>query len=148
MIIGMPSKAYSGRVHYSMLKKLSPNIKSSITRSISQSFEQYMSEIGWSAEEYNIEQFYANWREYITTKALWYDKIPDDVKADPEFHKELAERVEEVLIRILNDPPTEEQIAQIEILQQNLDTHYDYGCKAEAVYVQNILETTSGYPNN
>lgn len=130
-------------VHLSMLKKLSPNIKSSITRSISQSFEQYMSDIGWSENEYNIEQFYANWREYITTKALWYDKIPDDIKADPEFHKDLAERVEEVLIRILNDPPTEEQIAQIEILQQQLNTHYNYGCKAEAVYVQNLLETTA-----
>ena len=131
-----------------MLKKLSPNIKSSITRSISQSFEQYMSDIGWSADEYNIEQFYANWREYITTKALWYDKIADDIKADPEFHEDLAKRVEEVLIRILNDPPTEEQIAQIEILQQQLNTHYEYGCKAEAVYVQNILETTSGQTNN
>ncbi|ARD48813.1 hypothetical protein [Sporosarcina sp. P33] len=131
-----------------MLKKLSPNIKSSITRSISQSFEQYMGEIGWSADKYNIEQFYANWREYITTKALWYDKIPDAIKADPEFHKELAERVEEVLIRILNDPPTEEQIAQIEILQEKLNTHYDYGCKAEAVYVQNVLEATAEHMNN
>lgn len=107
-----------------------------------------MSDIGWSADEYNIEQFYANWREYITTKALWYDKIADDIKADPEFHEDLAKRVEEVLIRILNDPPTEEQIAQIEILQQQLNTHYEYGCKAEAVYVQNILETTSGQTNN
>lgn len=123
-----------------MLKKLSPNIKSSITRSISQSFEQYMNEIGWSAEQYNIEQFYINWREYITTKALWYDKIPEDIISDPIFHKELAERVEEVLIRILSDPPTEEQIAQIEILQEQLSTHYEYGCKAEALYVQNVLE--------
>ena len=102
-----------------------------------------MSDIDWSVEDYSIEQFYANWREYITTKALWYDKIPDDVKASPEFHKELAERVEEVLIRILNDPPTEEQIAQIEILQQQLNTHYTYDCKAEAVYVQNLLETAA-----
>ncbi|AXI01162.1 hypothetical protein DV702_16405 [Sporosarcina sp. PTS2304] len=127
-----------------MLKKLSPNIKSSITRSISQSFEQYMNEIGWSAEHYNIEQFYANWREYITTKALWYDKIPEDVISDPQFHEDLAKRVEEVLIRILNDPPTEEQIAQIEILQEKLNTHYEYGCKAEAVYVQNLLEENVG----
>lgn len=131
-----------------MLKELSPNIKSSITRSISQSFNQYMSEIGWSAEEYNIEEFYANWREYIITKAIWYDHIPDETKVDPEFHIDLAKRVEEVLIRILSDPPTEEQIAQIEILQQQLNTHYDYGCKAEAVYVQNVLETTSERMNN
>ncbi|MDV6378250.1 hypothetical protein ORD22_08310 [Sporosarcina sp. GW1-11] len=123
-----------------MLKKLSPNIKSSITRSISQSFEQYMNEIGWSVEQYNIEQFYANWREYITTKALWYNKIPEDVLNASQFHKDLAQRVEEVLVRILNDPPTEEQIAQIEILQEKLNTHYEYGCKAEAVYVQNVLE--------
>ncbi|PIC64028.1 hypothetical protein CSV79_08900 [Sporosarcina sp. P13] len=123
-----------------MLKELSPNIKSSITRSISQSFEQYMNEIGWSVEQYNIEQFYANWREYITTKALWYDNIPDEIITSSEFHKDLAQRVEEVLVRILNDPPTEEQIAQIEILQEKLNTYYEYGCKAEAVYVQNVLE--------
>lgn len=130
-----------------MLKKLSPNIKSSITRSISQSFEQYMNDIGWSAEHYDIEQFYANWREYITTKALWYDKIPADILSNPQFHKDLAHRVEEVLIRILNDPPTEEQIAQIEILQDQLDTHYEYGCKAEALYVQNILESMTEQQN-
>ncbi|WP_228548237.1 hypothetical protein [Sporosarcina obsidiansis] len=124
-----------------MFKKLSPNIKSSITRSISQSFEQYMSDIGWSEEQYDIEQFYANWREYITTKALWYEKIPEEIKSNPQFHKELAQRVEDVLMRILNDPPAEEQIAQIEILQEQLNTHYEYGCKAEAVYVQNLLET-------
>ncbi|GKV66258.1 MULTISPECIES: hypothetical protein [Sporosarcina] len=123
-----------------MFKKLSPNIKSSITRSISQSFEQYMSDIGWAEEKYDIEQFYASWREYITTKALWYEKIPEEIKADPKFHQDLAKRVEEVLVRILNDPPSEEQIAQIEILQEKLDTHYEYGCKAEALYVQNVLE--------
>lgn len=127
-----------------MLTELSPNIKSSITRSISQSFEQYMAEIGWSAENYSIEQFYAKWREYITTKALWYEKIPDSIKTDPKFHEDLAKRVEEVLTRILNEPPSEEQIAQIEILQQELDTHYEYGCKAEALYVQNILQLLAG----
>lgn len=122
-----------------MFKELSPNIKSSITRSISQSFEQYMSDIGWSEERYDIEQFYANWREYITTKALWYERIPDSIKADEQFHKELANRIEEVIVRILNEPPSEEQIANIEMLQDQLDTHYEYNCKAEAVYVETLL---------
>ncbi len=99
-----------------------------------------MSDIGWAEDKYNIEQFYANWREYITTKALWYEKIPDEIKANPKFHEDLAKRVEEVLVRVLNDPPAEEQIAQIEILQEKLGTHYEYGCKAEALYVQNLLE--------
>lgn len=122
-----------------MFKELSPNIKSSITRSISQSFEQYMSDIGWSEERYDIEQFYANWREYITTKALWYERIPDSIKADEQFHKELANRIEEVIVRILNEPPSEEQIANIEMLQEQLNTHYEYNCKAEAVYVETLL---------
>lgn len=122
-----------------MFKNLSPNIKSSITRSISLTFEQYMSDIGWSEEEFNIETYMASWHDYITTKALWYSKIPDEMKLDSEFHEDVAQRINEIIHRILSDPPSEEQIATIQVMQEKLNTHYQYACKAEAVYVESLL---------
>ena len=43
-----------------MFKDLSPNLKSSITRSITQTFEQYMSDIGWSGEKFSIDDYIAS----------------------------------------------------------------------------------------
>lgn len=122
-----------------MYKDLSPNIKSSITRSITQTFEQYMANIEWDENKYDIADFVELWRDYITTKALWYSKIPDEVKADAKFHEDLAQRINEVIHRVLNEPPSEEQIASIQMKQEKLDTHYNYGCKAEATYVELLL---------
>ena len=82
----------------------------------------------------------ASWREYITTKALWYSKIPDDMKHDPKFHEDLAQRINEIIARILSEPPSEEQIAAIQMMQEELNTHYEYDCKAEAVYVETLLK--------
>lgn len=123
-----------------MFKDLSPNIKSSITRSITQTFEQYMTAIAWDEELYSIEDFVETWREYITTKALWYSKIPDEMKINPAFHDELAQRINEVIQRILSEPPSEDQIASIQIMQEKLDTHKSYGCKAEAAFVETLLK--------
>ncbi|WP_342513218.1 hypothetical protein MKY34_00040 [Sporosarcina sp. FSL K6-1522] len=123
-----------------MFKKLSPNVKSSITRSITQTFEQYMSDIDWDEDKYDIETYMAYWREYITTKALWYTNIPEDMKSNPKFHEDLAQRINENIVRILNEPPSEEQIAAIQMMQEALDTHYEYDCKAEAVYVETLLK--------
>ncbi|WP_318617027.1 hypothetical protein [Sporosarcina sp. YIM B06819] len=123
-----------------MFKDLSPNLKSSITRSITQTFEQYMSDIEWSEEKFSIDDFIASWREYITTKALWYSKIPDDMKLDPDFHEDLAKRINEVIARVLGEPPSEEQIVAIQMMQEQLNTHYEYDCKAEAVYVETLLK--------
>lgn len=123
-----------------MYKDLSPNLKSSITRSITQTFEQYMTDIGWSEKKFNIEDYIANWKEYITTKALWYAEIPDETKRNTEFHEQLATRINEVIERILEDPPTDKQIASIQMMQEKLNTHYSYDCKAEAVYVERMLK--------
>ncbi|MFS0575861.1 hypothetical protein AB1K83_09510 [Sporosarcina sp. 179-K 3D1 HS] len=123
-----------------MFKDLSPNIKSSITRSITQTFEQYMSDIEWSEERFSVDDYFANWREYITTRALWYNTIPDSMKRDPKFHEDLANRINEIIERILSEPPSEEQIATIQIMQEELGTHYEYECKAEALYVENLLK--------
>ncbi|MEK5039930.1 hypothetical protein [Sporosarcina sp. FSL K6-3457] len=127
-----------------MFKDLSPNLKSSITRSITQTFEQYMSSIEWSEDKYSIDDFIASWREYITTKALWYSKIPDDMKVNPIFHEDLAQRINEVIARVLGEPPSEGQIAAIQIMQEQLNTHLEYNCKAEAVYVETLLKNHLG----
>lgn len=127
-----------------MYNDLSPNIKSSITRSITQTFEQYMADIGWDEELYDIEDFIDSWREYITTKALWYSRIPEEMKVEPKFHEDLAQRINEVIQRVLSEPPSEEQVANIQIMQEKLDTHLTYDCKAEAVYVENLLTDRLG----
>ena len=124
-----------------MYNNLSPNIKNSITRSITKTFEQYMSDIAWSEEKFKIEDFIARWKEYITTKALWYSKIPDEIKINPAFHEELAVRINDIIDRILQDPPTDEQIARIQTMQENLDTYYEYDCKAQAAYVESLLKS-------
>jgi hypothetical protein len=123
-----------------MFKDLTPNLKSSITRSITQTFEQYMSDIEWSGEKFSIDDYIASWREYITTKALWYSKIPEGMKTDSKFHEDLAQRINEIIARILSEPPSEEQIVAIQSMQEELNTHYEYDCKAEAVYVDTLLK--------
>lgn len=123
-----------------MYKNLSPNIKSSITRSIAQTFEQYMSEIAWSEDKFNLEDFVSSWQQYITTKALWYSEIPNEIKHDAQFHEEVAVRINEIIEKILQDPPTDEQIATIQMLQEDLGTHYEYDCKAQAAYVDGLLK--------
>lgn len=123
-----------------MYKDLSPNVKISITRSITQTFEQYMNGIDWNPEKSNVEDFIKSWKEYITTKALWYSEIPANIKESGEFQQQLADQVNKTLERIFNDPPTEEQIANIQMLQEQLNTYIEYDCKLHAAYVERVLE--------
>ncbi|GKV69174.1 hypothetical protein NCCP2716_16720 [Sporosarcina sp. NCCP-2716] len=123
-----------------MFKSLSPNLKSSITRSITQTFEQYMTEIEWDPERYDMNDFMKRWSEYITKKALWYSKIPDDVKHSAEFHEDVASRINEVIRKVLSEPASEDQIASIEQMQEDLNTEYIYECKAEAAFVEAELK--------
>lgn len=123
-----------------MYKDLSGNIKSSITRSITTTFEQYMANIQWDEDKFDLKDFIDSWKEYITTKASWYNSVPEDVKISPQFHEELAQKINQTIEKILSEPPSEQQIAEIEILQEKYDTHYEYACKAEASYVEQILK--------
>lgn len=123
-----------------MFKSLSPNLKSSITRSITQTFEQYMAEIEWDPERYDMNDFMKRWSEYISEKALWYGKIPDDVKHATEFHEDIATRINQVIQKVLSEPPSEEQIATIQQMQEELNTKYVYECKAEAAFVEAQLK--------
>ena len=123
-----------------MYKQLSSGIKISITRSISTSFELYLASIGWDEEKFSMEDFAKSWQSYFKENAAWYDKVPHEVLVSEEFHTEVAKKMDEVISKILNEAPTEKQIAEIESLQKQLGTNYSYGCKAEASYIEQLLK--------
>ncbi len=94
-----------------------------------------MNDIGWNEEKFNIEKFVQEWKHYITGSSSWYDKISDEVKNDPAFHEQLAEKINETIDKILSEAPTKEQMAEIESLQKEWGEEFDYSCKTEAKYV-------------
>lgn len=118
-----------------MLKDLPSGLKISISRSISTVFEQYMEEIKWDEEKYNLEDFIKQWQLYINNHASWFSKISEEVKSAPSFHEEVAKKINETIEKILSEPPTSEQIAELEKLQNK----QSYSCKAEAKYLINQL---------
>lgn len=122
-----------------MYKSLPPSVKSNITKSISKNFEKYMAQIEWKEEGFLLMDFMNTWKGYIENEAKWYKQVPDDVKAAPEFHESIAEKINQTIDRILKEPPSEEQVARIEIKQESLSTSYDYACRAEADFVENQL---------
>ncbi|HEY9570746.1 hypothetical protein CH76_10200 [Lysinibacillus sp. BF-4] len=123
-----------------MYKQLSSGIKISITRSISFAFETYMAKIEWREDKYDLNDFVAHWQQYVLTNAAWYDKVPEDALRSVEFQEELAKKINEVIAKVLQQAPTDEQIANIEQLEQATGKSFDYGCKAEATFVENKLK--------
>ncbi|HSO57269.1 MAG TPA: hypothetical protein VLQ66_03445 [Paenisporosarcina sp.] len=123
-----------------MYKELPTTVKSNITRSISNAFQQYMASIKWSEKKFKIEDFISEWRNNVSESAFWKEKISEECKHNPEFHEEVANKINQVIDKILNEPPSEVQVAKIEIMQEECNTHYDYACKAEAVYVESLLK--------
>ncbi|MEN8701962.1 hypothetical protein [Bacillus infantis] len=115
-----------------MYKDLSPGVKISITKSISTSFEQYMNKISWNDEKFDLQDFVNGWQEYIKNHASWYGQLSDETKADPEFHEQLAVKINETIEKILSEEPTKEQMEMIEKLQRELGQEYDYSCRTEA----------------
>ncbi|WP_237562944.1 hypothetical protein [Bacillus dakarensis] len=118
-----------------MFKDLSPGIKISISRSISTAFEQYMNQIRWNENKFDIEKFISEWQHYITNNSSWYEKISDDVKNNPAFHEQLADKINETIDKILSEEPTEEQMQEIDRLQQEVGEERNYSCKTEAKFV-------------
>jgi preprotein translocase subunit SecA len=123
-----------------MYKQLSSGVKISITRSISTSFETYLASIGWEEDKFSMEDFMASWQAYFKANAAWIDKIPQEILLSTEFHEEIAKKIDEVIDKILTEPPTEKQIETINALQAQLKTEYSYSCKAEAAYIEQILK--------
>ncbi|MBU8881089.1 hypothetical protein BGM26_19385 [Bacillus sp. FJAT-29790] len=118
-----------------VFKDLSQGIKISISRSITTSFELYMSGINWDENRFNIQKFVAEWREYINKHASWYNQVSDDMKANPALHEELAAKINESINKILSEKPTAAQMEEINRLQEGLGEEHDYSCKMEAKYV-------------
>lgn len=123
-----------------MYKELSSGVKISITRSISTSFESYLAGIDWKEERFSMEDFIASWQTYFKENAAWIEKIPADVLMSTEFHEEMAQKIDEVIAKILNEEPTAKQFETIEALQKELGTNYSYDCKAEAAYIEQLLK--------
>lgn len=123
----------------SILNGLSHGMKISITRSITTAFEQYMADILWEEEAYSPSGFMKEWQRYIQKSASWYNDVPDDVKNDPQFHEELAKKINQVVEKVFSEEPTTEQIETINALQERLGTDYDFSCKAEARFYIDFL---------
>ncbi|GGG12683.1 hypothetical protein GCM10007425_03800 [Lysinibacillus alkalisoli] len=124
-----------------MYKQLSSGIKISITRSISFAFETYMAKISWSEDKYDFNDFIAHWQQYVLTSAAWYDKVKPEVIQSIAFQEELATKINDVISKTLAQAPTEEQIATIKQLEQATGKQLEYGCKAEATFVENYLKS-------
>lgn len=123
-----------------MYKQLSSGVKISITRSISTSFEAYLASIGWNEEKFSMEDFMAYWQNYFKDNAAWIEKVPQEVLLSNEFHAEIAKKIDEVTAKILNEEPTDKQKKEIAKLQEKLGTDYEFDCKAEAAYVEQLLK--------
>ena len=123
-----------------MYKELSSGVKISITRSISTSFEAYLASIGWDEDKFSMENFMAYWQNYFKDNAAWIDKVPPEILLSTEFHEEIAKKIDEVIDKILNEEPTEKQKKEIAKLQKQLGTDYQFDCKAEAAYVEQLLK--------
>ncbi|WP_019394821.1 hypothetical protein [Priestia filamentosa] len=116
-----------------MLKDLPHGVKVSITHSITKAFEDYMSEIKWNESQYSSNAFIDQWKTYIRNNASWFKKIDEAMKESPEFHQELAVKINETIQKVVTEPPTEEQVAQLERLtKEQGNINVDYSCKAEA----------------
>ena len=123
-----------------MYKQLSSGVKISITRSISTSFEAYLASIGWDEDKFSMEDFMAYWQNYFKDNAAWIDKVPPEILLSTEFHEEIAKKIDEVIAKIINEEPTEKQKNEIAKLQKQLGTDYEFDCKAEAAYVEQLLK--------
>ncbi|MGG3004702.1 hypothetical protein ABEO87_02295 [Geobacillus stearothermophilus] len=129
-----------------MLNSLPKEVKISVTRSISSAFEKYMELIQWDDRKYAMEQFLAYWRTYAEENASWFRQLDDEVKRDPRFHEELAEKINDVIEKILNEPPTEQEVQTLnELIEQLGVEDPDYTCKMEVKYhIRRLTEQEAG----
>ncbi|RSK28887.1 hypothetical protein EJF36_19510 [Bacillus sp. HMF5848] len=118
-----------------MLKNLPHGVKISISRSINQAFEQYMNDIKWSEDKFNLQNFMNEWRAYIESNASWFGKVDKELKSNPTFHEELAGKINECINKVLSEEPTSEQIEQLDrLIHETGAPDVSYSCKAEAKF--------------
>jgi tRNA nucleotidyltransferase/poly(A) polymerase len=124
-----------------MLKNLPHGTKISISRSIALAFEKYMNKIGWDEGNFSPETFVQEWRDHVEKHSTWFHSLSETVKQDPSFHEELANKINELIEKVLSEKPTEEQTKKLEQLAKELNIEdIDYSCKAEANYHIERLE--------
>lgn len=119
------------------LKSLARSIKISISLSVTTAFEKYMEKIQWDENKFNMIDFMNEWKEYISTQSSWYEQLDESIKNSPEFHEELAHKINSIIDKVLNDPPTKEQEEIISGHAAITGEDYDYSCKMEAKYIIN-----------
>lgn len=118
-----------------MLKQLPHRIKMNITLSIKKVFEQYMATIGWDETKYDAAAFMEQWRHYLYNEATWFAELDDTIKTNPHFHEQLADRINEIIDQLVNEPPTDEQLAEINRLVERLGIDdFPYSCRLETKY--------------
>ena len=125
------------------LKSLSQGIKISISLSVTTAFERYMEKISWSESKFNMVDFMSFWKEYIINQSSWYTQIDDSIKEDSQFHQDLADKINGIIIKILNEKPTKEQMKMIDSHVKITGEQLEYSCKMEAKYIINHIGKSS-----
>lgn len=118
-----------------IFKDLPQGIKVSISRSIKTAFENFMAELNWNDEKFDMQQFILYWQGYAKENSAWNKNIESAILTDAKFHEELAEKINEVIMKVVSEKPTEAQINMLEDLsKRNGLNDIDYSCKAEAQF--------------
>ncbi|MCM3489992.1 hypothetical protein M3689_11795 [Alkalihalophilus marmarensis] len=118
-----------------MYKDLSRGTKLSITYSVKKAFVLYMESIEWNEDAYNSDKFVRFWREYSEESAQWTKEVDQSLLENPVFQEELTKKVNEIIKKIFETAPTEDQMKKIDELVNELGIEdVDYSCQAEADY--------------
>lgn len=122
-----------------MVLSLGPGLQPALRKSIRHAFVRFMDERRWNEEAFDSETFLAYWKTYVTFETDLLDEMPKSLRADAGFHISLAQLINETVEAVVEEPPSEEMIAEIEWMQEKLDTRYQYACQSEASYVHSLL---------
>ena len=122
-----------------MALSLGPGLLPACRKSIRRAFIRYMDERRWKMEAFDPEEFHHYWRSYVIFETELFDELPKSLRADAQFSSVLAQLINETVSGVMEEPPSEDLIAEIEWMQEKLDTQYQYACRSEATYVHSLL---------
>ncbi|OLS38965.1 hypothetical protein BTR22_04805 [Alkalihalophilus pseudofirmus] len=118
-----------------MYKDLPRGTKLSITYSVKKAFILYMESIEWDEDAYNSDEFLRFWRQYSDESAQWTNEVDQTLLENSAFQEDLTKKVNEIIKKIFETAPTEDQMNKIDELVQKLGIEdVDYSCQAEADY--------------
>ncbi|MET3575441.1 hypothetical protein ACFFIY_07625 [Bhargavaea ullalensis] len=122
-----------------MALSLGPGLLPALKKSIRNSFIRYMDQRRWNEEAFDSEDFLAYWKRYVTFETELLEELPKSLRANAGFHASVAQLINETVSSVVEEPPSEDLIAEIEWMQEKLDTQYQYACRSEATYVHSLL---------